>query len=77
MKFFEQNKTHDESIERWVKYMKDNPDKWRAIHNEFINAQYQKHAEFLKRLKKTKGGKEKIIKLYDIKNLKGYKNLLK
>lgn len=71
------DKTHDESIERWVKFMKENPTKWKAIHTEFIDSQFIKHAKFLERLKKTKNGREKIIKLYNIKNLNGYKNLLK
>lgn len=71
------DKTHDESIERWAKFMKENPNKWQKIHAEFINSQFNHHKYFIKRLLETKGGKEKIIKLYNIKNLNGYKNLLK
>lgn len=71
------DKTHMESVERWAEFMQKNPDKWKAIHTDFIDSQFQKHKDFLKKLKKTKGGKEKIIQLYRIKNLKGYKKLLK
>jgi len=70
------DKTHDDFIERWVKFMKENPDKWRDIHTRFINSQLQMNREFLERLKKTPGGREKIIKLYDIKNVGAYKGLL-
>ncbi|MFH0874994.1 MAG: hypothetical protein V1859_03590 [archaeon] len=65
-----------EEIDRWIKYMKEHPDTWKAVHTRFINAQYEKAYAFIDRLKKTPGGKEKIIKAYGIKNLKGYKGLL-
>lgn len=65
-----------EEIDRWVKYMKENPTTWKSKHTKFINAQYEKTYSFIKRVLKTKNGKEKIIKLYNIKNIDGYKNLL-
>jgi hypothetical protein len=65
------------AIDRWAQYMKDNPDKWKRIHTEFINAQFQKHEAFLKRLREQPGGREKIIELYGIRNLKGYEDLLR
>ncbi len=70
------DKTHDDFIERWVKFMKENPVRWRRIHAQFINAQFDNAHKFWERLLKTKNGKEKLIKIYNIKNLKGYEGLL-
>ena len=70
------DKTHMEFVDSWAEFIRNNPDKWRKIHTEFINAQIMMHTKFLERLKKTPGGREKIIELYQIKNLKGYKKLL-
>ena len=66
---------HMDSVERWAEYIKTNPG-WRKIHNQFIDAQYEKAYAFLDRLAKTPGGKEKIIKLYGIKNTNAYPRLL-
>ena len=65
-----------ESVERWANFIKSNPDKWKKIHTEFIDAQFEKCYGFLRRLSKQKNGAEKIMKLYNIKNLKGYPKLL-
>ncbi len=70
-------KTHNDFIERWAKFMQEHPMEWKKIHTEFINAQFQKNREFLQRLRKEPNGREKIIELYDIKNVKGYEELLK
>lgn len=67
---------HNNFIERWAKFMKENPDKWKKIHTEFIDAQFEKANSVIKELSKTKEGKEKIIKIYNIKNIDGYKDLL-
>ncbi len=61
-------------IDRWIEYMKDNPDKWKKIHTKFINAQFEKSRKFIKRLSEQPGGKEKIINAYEIKN--GHQKLL-
>lgn len=65
-----------EEIDRWVNYMKENPDKWKKEHTEFINAQFEKSEQFIKRLLKEPNGKEKVIAAYGLKNLKGYSVLL-
>lgn len=65
-----------EAVIRWANYVRNNPGKWKAIHTKFINAQFEKAYAFLKRLAKQKNGKEKIIKIYGIKNIKGYPKLL-
>ena len=66
-----------EEIDRWVKFMKNNPETWKKVHTEFINAQFDKQEKFVKRLLKTKNGKEKLVALYGLKNLKGYSGLFK
>lgn len=58
------------SVENWAKYVKTNKN-WKNEHTKFINAQFKKHQEIMKKL-----SKEKIIKLYKIKNIKGYPDLL-
>lgn len=58
------DKTHLQSVEHWAQFVKNNPSKWKKIHTEFIDSQFLKHEEFIKRLLDTKGGKEKLAKLY-------------
>ena len=69
-------KEHMEQVERWAHFVKNNPDKWKKIHNQFINDQFEKHRRFVKRILKEKGGFEKLVKLYDIKNVETYRKLL-
>ena len=67
---------HLESVRRWAIFVKENPDKWKKIHTRFINAQFDKHAKFIKRLLKTPDGRDKIVRLYGIKNRNGFRKLL-
>ena len=69
------DKRHAEHIEQWARFVRGG-NGWKKVHTEFIDAQFQKAHAFIRRLAKQNGGKEKIIKLYDIKNIKGYKKLL-
>lgn len=64
-----------EEIDRWVLYMREHPAGWKKVHTEFINAQFEKSRAFIRRLLKEPNGKEKVINIYDIKNLEGYKGL--
>ena len=57
-------KTHVDQIERWANFVRENPTKWKRIHTQFINAIFEKHQQVVKRLKKTKEGKEKLQQLY-------------
>ncbi|HII15707.1 MAG TPA: hypothetical protein HA362_05330 [Nanoarchaeota archaeon] len=66
-----------EEIDRWILFMKENPDTWKKVHTEFINAQFDKAERFWKELLKQPNGKQKLIDAYGIKNLKGYEGLLK
>ncbi len=70
------DKSHNDQIERWAKFMLENPDKWKKFHTEFINAQFEHSDRVIENLSKTKGGKETIIELYGIKNKNAYKKLL-
>jgi len=65
---------HIEQVERWALFVKQNPTKWKKIHTEFINAIFEKHDSFRERLLQTPNGKEKLQKLYGIKQ-KGYDRL--
>ena len=68
---------HMEQVERWATYVRENPTAWKKIHTRFINAQFDKHQRFIKALLKEPDGFDKIIKLYDIKNVEAYRKLLK
>jgi hypothetical protein len=65
-----------EQVEEWATFVKEHPNEWKTIHTKFINAQFEKADAFIKRLLKEPNGREKVIKAYNIKNLKGYKRLL-
>jgi hypothetical protein len=71
------DKTHGEFVKRWAEFVRDNPTKWQKTHTEFINSLFKMNKDFLNELSKSDKGKEKIIKLYNIKNVLGYKELLK
>lgn len=66
-----------QQVERWAHFVKNNPDKWKEQHTEFINAQFEKHRRFVKNLLQQPNGFKKIIELYNIKNIKDYKKILK
>ena len=65
-----------QEIDGWIKYMKEHPDKWKKLHTEFINAQFIKANAFIRRLLKQPNGRQKVINLYGIKNVRGYEGLL-
>ena len=59
--------SHQEQIERWAHFVREHPSEWKKIHTTFINALFDKHKQFLERLKKTPGGEEKMKELYGFK----------
>ena len=65
--------SHEEQIERWALFVKNNPHSWKKTHTKFINAIFAKHYQFHDELLKTPQGKEKLKKLYQINNIEGYK----
>lgn len=56
--------THNDFIERWAKHVKTHPE-WKKEHTQFINAQYEKHLQLVKKLSSTTRGKETLKKLYN------------
>jgi hypothetical protein len=63
--------THQQSIERWARYIKANPG-WKAEHTAFIDAQFDHSAKVAKRLQQHPEGKKKLRRIYGIKNKKDY-----
>ena len=58
------DKTHMEQVERWARFVRDNPRKvWKSEQGPFIDAQIIMANRFYSRLEKVPGGKEKIRKL--------------
>ena len=66
-----------DSVDSWARKVRKNKVGWKAAHTEFIDSQFQKAEEFIKRLSKEKGGAAKILEAYRIKNVGGYPALLK
>ena len=62
--------SHQDQVEEWANFVKNNPDKWKAMHTKFINAQIKMANEALQRIGKQKNGKEKLVELFYIKNKK-------
>jgi len=53
------DKSHDEQIERWAKFVKENPSDWKKHLKPFLDAQIIMANRFYKRLINTPGGEEK------------------
>ncbi|HLC75091.1 MAG TPA: hypothetical protein VJH88_04525 [Candidatus Nanoarchaeia archaeon] len=70
------DKSHADFEERWVKFVKRHPTEWQKHHAAFINGQFQMAWDFIERLSKQPGGKEKIREIYGITNMKAYPKLL-
>lgn len=61
----------------WPVYIRESKGTWRKYHSQFTSAYVEMGNAFLKWLAKQPGSKEKIVKLYGIKNKKAYPKLLK
>ena len=61
------DKTHDEQIERWARYVRENPESWKKEHTDFIDSQIINSWKFFDRLSKTPNGLEKIKELIELK----------
>ncbi len=64
-----------DEIDRWVRYMKDHPNTWKKVHTQFIDAQFEKSRAFVRRLLQEPNGKEKVLRMYNIRNEKGFSGL--
>jgi len=60
------DKSHLEQIERWAKFCKNNPEKWKSKLKPFLDSQILIARRFYKNLLKTSGGKEKIKRLREV-----------
>ena len=60
------DKSHNEQIERWANYVKNNPDKWKSKIKDFLDSQIIMSRRFYNKLSITEEGKKKIklIKRY-------------
>lgn len=58
----QRDKSHAEQIERWARYVKENPD-WKKKLKPFLDGQIIIARRAYKILSKTKEGREKILKL--------------
>jgi len=59
--------SHEEQLVRWAKFVRDNPDKWKAKHKEFIDSQIIIARRFYENLAKTPQGRKKILELRKLK----------
>ena len=57
------DKSHDEQIERWAEFVRDNPTKWKSKVKDFIDAQIIMSRRFYKKLAQVPGGEEKSREL--------------
>lgn len=63
------DKTHMEQVERWARFVRDNPRSvWKAEVGPLIDAQIMMAERFYSRLEKTPGGREKIRKLRELRS---------
>ena len=67
------DKTHMDQVERWAHFVKEHPTEWKAIHTEFINAVYEKAYDSIEKIRRQPDGKNKIIKIFNIKNKNCFK----
>lgn len=63
------DQTHLEQVERWAKFVRENPDKWKSKLKPFIDSQIIMSKRFYKKLAQTKDGNEKIRKIREIKSI--------
>ena len=56
--------SHIEQVERWARFVRENPTKWQKPHTQFINALFANHKRVLKELLKTEKGREKVRRLW-------------
>lgn len=60
------DKTHKEQIERWAKYIKENPLKWKKELKPFLDAQIIMSKRFYSKLAQTEEGRKKIAILRNL-----------
>ena len=54
------DKSHDEQIERWAKFVRENPSEWKKHLKPFLDSQIIMANRFYKKLSETEEGRAKI-----------------
>jgi len=67
--------SHISQIEEWAKFVRQNPKEWREIHTKFINSIFINQRRIYKKLVSKKEGKNALIKLYGIRNIRDFSDL--
>jgi hypothetical protein len=61
------DKTHMEQVEKWARFVRDNPRKvWKSQQGPLIDSQIIMANRFYSRLEKMQGGREKIRRLREL-----------
>ena len=60
------DKTHEEQIKRWAKFVKDNPLKWKKELKPFLDSQIIMARRFYAKMAETKEGRKKIEMLKNL-----------
>jgi hypothetical protein len=63
----ERDNSHIEQVERWAKYVRDNPFSWKKQHSLFIDSQLNMALSFFERLSQTEEGRKVFSKLMKAK----------
>lgn len=56
----ERDFTHEEQIERWAKFVRENPREWKIKLKPFLDSQIIISRRFYKKLSETEDGRKKI-----------------
>lgn len=63
------DKSHKEQVERWARFVRDNPiSKWKPEVKKIVDSQIIMANRFYKRLARTKEGRKKIRKIQNDKS---------
>lgn len=62
-------------VQRNALFVRNNP-QWQKEHNRFLNDLYELHKQAIKRILAEPDGKQKIIQLYGIKNMRVFDDLI-
>ena len=52
--------THSQQIQRWARFVRENPDGWKGKFNEFIDAQFEIARRFYDYLLESEVGRKKL-----------------
>ena len=61
------DKTHIDELERWARYVYDNPDKWKQKIKPFLDSQIKISQRAYKKILQMPNGNEKILRIRKVK----------